>query len=113
MRVIVGGRRTGKTMAMIQLSHFTGMPILTPSCITADYITRSAREMGLKIPKPIPFADAMKQRHRMDGQHRVLIDDLEACLIYMGISPECVTANEIEVFTQEVNDNADASKDAE
>ena len=46
MQVYVGGRRSGKTRHLINLSHETGFPIVTRSEAMAKQIERDAMRIG-------------------------------------------------------------------
>ncbi len=55
MQCYVGGRRSGKTQHLINLSHDTGIPIVTRSAQMAKAIEHQAMKMGKPIPEPICY----------------------------------------------------------
>lgn len=55
MQCYVGGRRSGKTHHLINLSHDTGIPIVTRSAQMAKAIEHQALKMGKPIPKPLSY----------------------------------------------------------
>lgn len=56
MQCYVGGRRSGKTQHLINLSHDAGIPIVTRSVQMAKVIEHQALKMGKPIPKPVCYA---------------------------------------------------------
>ncbi len=74
MQCYVGGRRSGKTRYLINLSHETGIPIVTRSEVMAKYIERQAMEIGKPVPRPICY----KSREMLIGApmcKNVLVDE--------------------------------------
>lgn len=75
MRCYVGGRRTGKTTRIIELSHDTGIPILVHSAQIGRLLEHQARVMGKDIPKPVCAHElSMSSGARRD--RRVLVDEM-------------------------------------
>ena len=72
MEIYTGGRGQGKTLKAIQLSAEKQMPIVCFSYHQMEYIKYRAKEMNLKMPKPIMFDDV---RGKVIGNRRELIVD--------------------------------------
>lgn len=76
MKLINKSRGTGKTTQLIYASAITGFRIIAPNHTMAKYIEEAAKNMGLKIPKPM--SDVEYRNRRYDGDHApVLIDELQ------------------------------------
>lgn len=74
MLAIIGGRQTGKTACLIEMSKETGYPILTATCGMADSIEHQAMKMNAHIPPVIPVSRMM-----LDSSiraERVIVDEL-------------------------------------
>ena len=70
MLAIIGGRQTGKTTCLIEMSNETGYPILTATRGMAESIELMARRMHKEIPPVItPSSYVMK------GE-RVIVDEV-------------------------------------
>lgn len=52
MNIIVGGRRTGKTLELIKMSAETGAVIFVLTYQRAECIENMAKKLGYDIPKP-------------------------------------------------------------
>lgn len=79
MQCFVGGRRSGKTSYLINLSHDTGYPIVTRSKAMADYIESMAMRMGKVIPQPLTYGS----REMLLGsplRRSVLVDEADGVL---------------------------------
>lgn len=82
MLAIIGGRQTGKTTCLIEMSNETGYPILTATRGIAESIELMARRMHKEIPPVItPYSYVMK------GE-RVIVDEV-------GLLIECITGAEV------------------
>lgn len=57
MQCYVGGRRSGKTRHLINLSHETGITIVTRTNDMAKQIEYDAMRIGKPIPRPICIAN--------------------------------------------------------
>ena len=57
MEVIFGGRQSGKTTRLIQISHETNPPIVTYDHSAASRIETMAEIMGIDIPNPMSVND--------------------------------------------------------
>ena len=88
MRFITGPRRTGKTTTLMEDSARTGIPIIAPSMMMANYISMLAKERGLDIPEPTSINKVVNRGGR-PGKY--LIDELEMCLRQLGIDPIAAT----------------------
>ena len=74
MQVYVGGRRSGRTRHLINLSHETGFPIVTRSEAMAKQIERDAMRIGKPVPPPICY----RSREMLVGApmlRHVLVDE--------------------------------------
>lgn len=75
MEIYTSGRGQGKTSKTIQLSAEKQIPIVCFSYHQMEYIEYRAKEMNLKIPKPIMFDDV---RGKVIGNRRgLIVDDLD------------------------------------
>lgn len=78
MEIYTSGRGQGKTLKAIQLSAEKQMPIVCSSYHQMEYIKYRAKEMNLKMPKPIMFDDV---RGKVIGnRRRLIVDDLDILL---------------------------------
>lgn len=80
MKIIQGGRGSGKTYALVNYSHQTGYPIMTRSRCNKEYIQMMADQLGLTIPKPIVFRIKQDTRGKLLPTDKVLVDDLDGWL---------------------------------
>lgn len=81
MQCYVGGRRTGKTQHLINLSHDTGFPIVTATVEMAHSIERQALKMGKSIPVPYCYKSpaarvAMKYEHVLIDEAQTVLDSV-------------------------------------
>ena len=89
MQLIIKKRGNGKTSDLIRMSSYKNIPII---CAHPDYITKQAKEMGVKIPSPISFYSISCNRAGLQGIHEVLIDELDWFLREIfGIKCSCAT----------------------
>lgn len=86
MMMIVGGRGSGKTAALIKLSAETGIPIFAPTNSKARSIKAQARAMGLAIPPTESYCE-----RAVAGQRRVMIDEAQEILERHGVEVVCAT----------------------
>lgn len=89
MHIISGPRCSGKTTSLIKISANTGIPIIAPTMLMANYIKTIAKEQGMDIPEPTSINKLVDQDGRKPGKY--LIDELEMCLRQLGIDPIAVT----------------------
>lgn len=88
MKIIVDRRQAGKTTKLIMLSSETGYPIITPSEMMADAVVKLSKLMRVKIPQPLSINAILRGGAHgpgMHGRHRVLMDELPACLDALGL----------------------------
>ena len=76
MLAIIGGRQTGKTTCLIEMSNETGYPILTATRGMAESIELMARRMHKEIPPVITPSSY------------VIVDEV-------GLLIECITGAEV------------------
>lgn len=79
MKIIVGGRASGKTTELIQESAETGYRIITFNCDAARQIYMQAKGMGYDILRPISAMEYVLKPGSFE-QDGILIDDLENTL---------------------------------
>lgn len=76
MKLVNKSRGTGKTTQLIYASAITGFRIIAPNYVMASCIEKMAKDMGLKIPKPM--SDIEYRNSKLDGDHTpILIDELQ------------------------------------
>ena len=87
MLAIIGGRQTGKTTCLIEMSNETGYPILTATRVMADNIELMARKMNVQIP-PVLSLSGMPLTGSLVRAERVIVDEV-------GFLIECITGAEV------------------
>jgi len=87
MKVIVGGRQTGKTTALIRQSAETGFYIVTDSQRSVVRIERQAKSMGLSIPIPLTYDEFIDHDYVGRGIDGLLIDDADRFLERFSYTP--------------------------
>ena len=87
MLAIIGGRQTGKTTCLIEMSNETGYPILTATRVMADNIELMARKMNVQIP-PVLSLSGMPLTGSLVRGERVIVDEV-------GLLIECITGAEV------------------
>lgn len=87
MEIIAGGRRSGKTTRLIQLSAEYGSYIICPSYKHVDLIVRLAKDMELDIPPPMTFEEFRTRQHFGRAIRSFLIDDADKLLAYLSDMP--------------------------
>ena len=81
MKLIIGGRQSGKTTRLIEESSNTGKVIITMNEEHAKHIMRKANDMGVKIPQPVSVSKLQDLRgNRSARDLGVLIDEFEYVL---------------------------------
>ena len=81
LKVILGGRRSGKTTKLIQLAAETGATMVVLHRRRCDQLKQMAKDMGIEIKTPITFGDYMRPEfHRGREYSGFVIDDLEILL---------------------------------
>ena len=76
MKIIQGGRGSGKTYTLVRYSWLTGYPIIT----SKNYILTIANRLGITIPEPIVFRNKQDTRGKLLPTDKVLVDDLDEWL---------------------------------
>lgn len=92
--VIRGGRGSGKTLMLIQLSCEKQIPILVANQFMADALVRQAQALGFKnLPKPFAVHDAFHKDKFVGTQRDILIDDLDCVFntIFRDVDVHAVT----------------------
>lgn len=87
MLAIIGGRQTGKTTCLIEMSNEIGYPILTATRVMADNIELMARKMNVQIP-PVLSLSGMPLTGSLVRAERVIVDEV-------GLLIECITGAEV------------------
>ena len=81
MKIILGGRASGKTTKLIQESAETGRRILTHNKKTAREIWWQAQSLGYNIPIPLSVMDLQRIETKAEIKKQgILIDDIETTL---------------------------------
>ena len=98
MKIIQGGRGSGKTYTLVQLSHLSGYPIMTRSRCSKEYIQTMADQLGITIPEPIVFRSKQDTRGKLLLTDKVFVDDLDGWLSdivsdYFGSAVAAATIN--------------------
>ena len=75
MLAIIGGRRTGKTTCLIEMSKETGYPILAATRGMAENIELQAQRMHAHIPPVLSPSDIPLKGSLMPGE-RIIVDEL-------------------------------------
>lgn len=83
MKIIYKGRGEGKTTELVKLSASTNTHIL---CIDTRRICSVAKELGVKIPSPIPISD-----YKPYSYDTIIVDDAEYILQYLIGKIECMS----------------------
>lgn len=80
MKIIQGGRGSGKTYTLVRYSWLTGYPIITRSKCSKNYILTIANRLGVTIQEPIVFRSKQDTRGKLLPTDKVLVDDLDGWL---------------------------------
>ena len=80
-KILQGGRRSGKTLALIQESARTGIYIMVANRERALQISNQAREMGYNIPFPVTVHEWLQSPDRFSNsvirRDGIYIDDVD------------------------------------
>ncbi len=97
-KIIVEGRRSGKTTKAIIESAKTGIPILAPHREMARHILRQAHDAGIDIPYPVTLDEWAKGRTQGNGAKPGLIVDEGLILLekILGTHVHMITMSERE-----------------
>lgn len=95
MKIISKGRRNGKTTELIRMCAERGGYIVCRSNNAALMIKRQSKEMGLKIPYPITYAELLHKNYYAKGVKKLYIDDANELLrtLTRGVEVEAITIN--------------------
>lgn len=74
---IVGGRGSGKTLRLIQLSSRTGYPILVKDQQRKNWVVALANKLEYKIPDPITLMEWHIIQMILSKDSKLYIDDIE------------------------------------
>ena len=97
MKIIVGGRRSGRTTELIKKSAETGIYILVSDHFRARAIVDQARNMGYLIPFPVTVHEYLNSRTHFAGssilRDGMYMDDVEDIIeaVFPNIHFEIVT----------------------
>lgn len=83
MRIIVKPMRTGKTHEAINHCAENGGYMVCINDNEAARVAKSARQMGLKIPYPLTFREAMNKSYYAAGIRKLHIDNADMFLQHM------------------------------
>ena len=87
MKVIVDGRRSGKTTRLIQFCAAKGGYIVTRDHKAACLIADQAEELGLHILFPLTYHEFLTNGYHARGVSKVHIDDVEELLVNISKVP--------------------------
>lgn len=86
MKIITGGRGTGKTMRLIEMAHNeSGAYIVCRDQEVARRIRNMAKEHGYNINFPITVRELKNRKGSLSHNHKLLFDDLHS-LIYQFVN---------------------------
>ena len=97
--MVIGGRQSGKTTALIRKSAETGYSIVVNNKTTADFIKRDAAKMELAIPEPIvanaQSINSESTRNEIEEAKGILVDDFNIFIdsIFHGKYAGCSVDN--------------------
>jgi len=103
MKIIIGGRGSGKTTELIKMCAKDNGRIICRSKAIANYIMDIAKDMGLKINRPLTYEDFTKHSPMIQGANSLYIDDinmlLETMAGRMNVKAVTLTKDENEIYT--------------
>jgi len=82
--IVLGGRSSGKTTALIKHSHNTGAYIVCHSREEAQRIFAQAADMGLQIPLPLSFSELINGRFAARGISGFVIDNADDLIQFIA-----------------------------
>jgi hypothetical protein len=80
MKIIMGGRASGKTTEVIKESAEKGFYIVCPTIRHAQSIFCKAKEMGLNIPYPLTIEEFIDRKYYGKNIKGFIFDDLDTSL---------------------------------
>lgn len=93
MDIYLGGRQSGKTTKLIQMSAETGAIIVVGTYPMAKYVMSMAINMGLEIPEPISYKDLIKRAHYDHLTRRYLIDEAQMLFDWLNVNAVTITTD--------------------
>lgn len=96
MRIIAGGRHSGKTIKLIEESARRGGYIVCRSRQEAVRIVEQAERMGYDIPFPLTFKDFIQENYYFPGVQPLHIDDADLLLTMLSKAPVATMAFTVE-----------------
>lgn len=86
MKVITGGRRSGKTSQIIRMSHEMNAYILVANKQQAKNVANTAEHMGLQIPYPITIHELKNLNNNSEIRRKgILVDEsLHILELFLG-----------------------------
>lgn len=109
MKVITGGRRSGKTSQIIRMSHEMNAYILVANKQQAKNVANTAEYMGLRIPYPITIHELKNLNNNSEIRRKgILVDEsLHILELFLG-TPILGASVNIEEYEGGMNDLNDA-----
>lgn len=83
MKIIVGGRRTGKTTALLKEAAENNAVIVTTDKHRAEILFNQARDLGLSIRMPVSLQDLKRSRLAGSFVNSLYIDEAEYVLAHL------------------------------
>ena len=101
-KIIVQGRRTGKTTKVIEESAKTSKYILVPNQRMADIIFKQALDMGINIPFPVTIDEVLNKHVSSHVKRQGVIIDEGLILL------ETILGTHIHMITMSERDEEEA-----
>lgn len=97
-KIIVQGRRTGKTTKVIEESAKTSKYILVPNRVMAKHIFKQALDMGVVIPFPVTIDEVLNKHvsHRAKETGFIIDEGLMLLETILGAHVHMITMSERE-----------------
>jgi len=90
MKIIIGGRQSGKTRELLELAHNTNLQLVVRDGRVARKLSQEAHQAGFKIRQPITHSQFINGFHRGQKRTGYLIDDLDIMLSYIALGSSVV-----------------------
>ena len=84
MKIILTGRQGGKTTSLIRMCSEDGGNIVCQSEMQSRFLIKQAEVMGLKISKPITYAEFISGNFDKENIKYLYIDEADLLLQYMA-----------------------------
>ena len=107
MKKAVGGRQTGKTTKLINLSAETKSPIIARNAEVCRMINKQAEEMGVSIGPVFPITDITRNlsvRGFIPQRNSVIVDDADIILQAIFDALHIGKIEAISLSTNDMND---------